>query len=316
MKDILTRSLAVSRRRSTMLKRRYSKARHYVPPQIVRRYNQARSVLTEYRRFVMPVVERTSMTNIYHCSEHKSGSQWIMSVLSDPVVFRYSGLSHFHYQSRTDMQDLERISERFFPKPFPPHSIVSPLYVNYPHFQLMPKPPRYRAFFVMRDPRDLVVSWYYSARDNHIVDKRADNPLVKARADLQRLPAAEGLVYAIDYWKDRGRFDALASWAVGAPADDNVTIVPYEDLVSSEGAATMRRLFDFLDIRIPPAEFEELIDSYSFKRLTGRESGTEDTRSHLRSGRAGDWKRHFDDDLIDVFYERTGDLVETLGYQR
>ena len=63
--------------------------------------------------------------------------------------------------------DPRKMTEIRFEAPLPPGTIVSPLYLDYPGFRSIPKPDSYRAFFVMRDPRDILVSWYLSIKHYH-----------------------------------------------------------------------------------------------------------------------------------------------------
>ena len=46
---------------------------------------------------------RTTVDNVYHCTVHKSGSQWIRNIMQDWRVYRYSGLRSYHYES--EMED-------------------------------------------------------------------------------------------------------------------------------------------------------------------------------------------------------------------
>ena len=48
--------------------------------------------------------------------------------------------------------------------------------------------------------------------------------------------------------------------------------------------------------------------------MSGREQGEADPRSHVRKGGAGDWRKHFTPAVERELAERTGDLVERLGY--
>ncbi len=38
-------------------------------------------------------------TNIFHACVHRTGSQWLRKFLADPIVYQYSGLRTYHYQS-------------------------------------------------------------------------------------------------------------------------------------------------------------------------------------------------------------------------
>ena len=57
-------------------------------------------------------------------------------------------------------------------------------------------------------------------------------------------------------------------------------------------------------------------EKYSFKKLSGgRKTGEENTNSHYRNGKRGDWKNHFTEKHKTVFKEKYGDLLIKLGYE-
>ncbi len=310
--DVRMKAASAATRRFTAFRRRRSRLRHAIPSRLVRQYARTRSRATELRKFYLPVRHRSRFQNVFHCCIQKTGSQWMMAMLSDPATFAYSGLSHYHYQSRDPVREVRNISERSFPDGFRPGAIVSPLYITYDNFAAMPKPEPYRAFFVMRDPRDLIASWYFSTRSTHIL-ALVEPGFTEARATLLELSEEDGLCYAIDRWEEKGGFAALRSWAERGSLDENVRIVRYEDLVAS-GPETMADLLAFLDIRLPADQVRELVDAYSFRRLSGRSPGTEDRTSHMRSGRAGDWESLFTPRVAAHFASVAGDLTPALGY--
>ncbi len=248
------------------------------------------------------VVERSPFVNIYHCCTQKTASQWFRAVFSDPVMIRHTGLDPEPYVALGLRQ--ARIEE-----PLPPRTVGVHLYIDHPTYAALPKAEPYRSFYVLRDPRDLVVSWYFSARFSH-----ARNPTVlEMRAALEKLDEKEGLKYIIDKIAEFGTFEAQLSW-VEAPPDPHVRIFRYEDL-AADNAAFLARLLDWLEIHLRPDEFEGLARRNSFERLShGRKQGEEATRSHYRKGVAGDWKNHFDAEIAAHFRAVTGDLVERLGY--
>ncbi len=248
------------------------------------------------------LVERSRFVNIYHCCTQKTASQWFRAVFSDPVIIRHTGL---------DPEPYVALGLRYanLDKPLPPHTVGVHLYIDHPTYAALPKAEPYRSFFVLRDPRDLVVSWYFSARYSH-----ARNPIIlEMRAELERLEERDGFRYVIDKVAEFGTFEAQLSW-VEAPPDPHVRIFRYEDL-AADNAAFLGRLLDWLEIRLSPAEFEALARRNSFERLShGRKQGEEAARSHYRKGVAGDWKNHFDEAIMAHFRAVTGDLVTRLGY--
>ncbi len=227
------------------------------------------------------------------------------------MVFRYSGLSNYTYQSFHP--ESRPVGERTFAAPFPRRAIVTPLYITYENYLAVPKAGTARAFFVQRDPRDLIVSWYHSMRDTHIAGGAASAPLLRLRAQLRELPERDGLKLSVDRWLATGEFEALRSWT-RATGDPSVRVIRYEDLVGEGGLAELRELFAFLDIGMPAQRVADLHEAYSFQRLTGREPGEEDPSSHVRKASPGEWRNRFDPAVVAYLDEVTDGLPASLGY--
>jgi hypothetical protein len=236
----------------------------------------------------------------------------LRSLFEDLRTYRFSGLTAYNYQTAQLRGFDERpIDERRFDRPFPRRTIVTPLYIDYAAYREMPKPDAHRAFYVMRDPRDVTVSWYFSMKLSHGLMGN----LPEVKQTLDRLDETDGLCHVIDHLDRFGAYAALGSWVDAAGADDNVMVVAFEELTAAGKASLFGRLFEHLDIAMPEKVLDELLDDYSFERLSGRKVGQEDRRSHYRKGVAGDWRNHFDETVRQKFAEVTGDLVGRMGYE-
>jgi hypothetical protein len=243
---------------------------------------------------------------------HKTGSRWIRAVLADAAFYPYCGLKAYSYQQELPGGvDAREVRARTFSRPFPPGTIVTPIYVGYQNYLGIPKPGRYRAFFVMRDPRDIVVSWYFSMKHSH-----APNPGVLEHRDaLAGRSVRDGLEYTTGHLDRGGSFAALRSWAEAQGTDDHILVVRFEDLIGVDATKTFARVLAHCDIRVPAAVLQDCVARLSFGRLSGRDPGVEDRSAHYRKGVAGDWKNHFDERLAAWFDERTDHLAARLGYE-
>lgn len=261
------------------------------------------------------VRHRSTAVNVYHCTVQRTASQWVRGVLSDHRVHRFSGLKPYHHYDRFPRGfDPRPLESRPFGEALPRRTVATPLYAGYSDYRSLPKPRTYRTFFVMRDPRDIVTSWYFAMKKSH---RTMDGALTPIRKELERLDRVEGMLHALHLLEENtGMFEALRSWvSEEARQDDSVLLVRFEDLTGAGNLPTFRKLMDHCDIAIPDGTLAELLRDHSFERLTGRSRGEEDEESHLRKGVHGDWRNHFTDEIHDAFREATGDLVESLGYR-
>ncbi|MBX7268101.1 sulfotransferase domain-containing protein [Micromonospora sp. Llam7] len=248
-------------------------------------------------RLTVPVVARCEYDNIYHCTVHKTGSQWVKALFSDPVVYRHSGL--LPYDPRFYKGRLNDI---------PPGRAALAVFRAHKRFQAIAKSDNHRAFFVIRDPRDIVVSSYFSLRNSHA--PMGDIP--QARKILQEKSMKEGMLYAITRLSERNLFKSLRSWAVAKPSE-KFRLFRYEALTGEQQLDEVDRLMRHCGIAVPLPELADLLDRYSFSKMR-KDQETSGRISHYRKGKAGDWRNHFDDEIYEAFTAATGNLVEILGY--
>ncbi|MEO1654704.1 MAG: sulfotransferase domain-containing protein, partial [Bacteroidota bacterium] len=205
----------------------------------------------------------------------------------------------------------------------------------------------YRGFHLIRDPRDLCISAYFSFLHSHPI--REWEQLAELRAKLKSLNKEEGIREVIIFCERFLKF--MDQWNY---ADENILDVKIEDL-KEKPLANLIRIFDFMgllnpeeenamtssifqvkafankvlrqkqipfDYRIPQkyisrAYLKELLDKLDFKKLSkGRKEGEEDSKSHYRKGTPGDWKNHFNGDHIELVKEYYGDLLVKLSYEK
>jgi hypothetical protein len=251
---------------------------------------------------VVPVRSRSENDNVYHVCVWKTASQWVRLVLSDPRVYRYSGLS---VCLPNPLLKPDPTAVRL-----PKRTIVAAMVRDYRFFSALPKPERYFAFFVKRDPRDLIVSFYYSNRYSHPL-----NPtIVRDRARLAQMTEVEGLTHTV------GQFDKfveiLRSWEAAGRSEPRVRVVRYEDLTGVDQLDAWQSLLLAADIRMPREVLKEVLATYSFAKITGgRKPGMEAPSHKYRKGISGDWKNHFTAPMLDAFHRRYGSLCADLGYE-
>ena len=273
-----------------------------------RSYARFRRTLRIKHRLGIGLEARVPYENVYYCCTQRTGSQTLRAVFQHETFWRWSGLRvepYFEVGLRSARAD-ERLRRAFARQTLACH-----LYVDYPTYRSIPKPSRYKTFFVMRDPRDAVVSFYYAA----LVSHTPVYPILRMRADLQPLDKRAGLRYVIDSLAELGFFEAQRSWASAeAGADENVRVFRYEDRAADE-SRFLGELLDYLEVPMPDEELEHLASRFSFETVSGgRAKGTEDISHHLRKATPGDWRAQFDDETLAYFEDTTQDLVQVLGY--
>lgn len=156
---------------------------------------------------------------------------------------------------------------------------------------------------LIRDPRDLVVSWaYYVAlpwRD-------------KVRYEAAR---SMGVPERIDYYLNEALDETLA-WSLGwmRTIDPRLgLLIRYEDMLA-DTFAVMRQVFDHFEVGLSDERMHDIVAQHSFERATGRKPGEADSGSFNRKGVAGDWKNHFTPEQCELFKRVAGGRLIELGY--
>ncbi len=212
----------------------------------------------------------------------------------------------------------------------------------------------YRAFHVVRDPRDIVVSAYFS----HLHSLKAPDwdELNTLRDKLSGLSKEEGLFFELDYLKDQ--FRRMGEWDYN---QDHILEIKMEEL-SADPLGKFQEILTFLEMfdpeertglglkmhnlrlkmnrlnhkgrrfmpgkmpifmvpkrpvhTFPLSALEEVTENLSFKKMAGgRKKGEENIKSHYRKGVHGDWKNHLNDEHIAYFKLHYNDLLIKLGYE-
>lgn len=192
--------------------------------------------------------------------------------------------------------------------------------------------PRLRpAAYVLRDGRDVAVSLYF----HHVRHLRAGTPMVSRRVgryfvDLLgpdydpddvsgNLPAFIRSLSSNPFGGilSQRRRDDFLPWPEHVRdwiPEENVILVKYEDCLR-DAAGQLRGIAEYLGIDAGDALLEEIVETHSFEKITGRMPGQQETDSFHRKGVAGDWKEHFTLEAASAFAQFAGDVLVSTGYE-
>ena len=242
--------------------------------------------------------------NVFHCCVQKTASQWIASIFNKSKLLDGTDFEVYDYYKEAMQGQDEFVSPR-------PNAILTPIYASYSTFQQIPKPEQYKVFMVIRDPRDIVVSWYFSATLTH--KTKGNDVLHGLRQDLKSLTLEDGLIFSIE--KLGYLFENLRSWQEAESKDARVKLFKYEDLTQENQFSTFKSLLEHCEILVSDDALQAALAQYSFKRLTRRQLGQEDVSSHFRKGMEGDWMNYFSEVVSQKFSSAADSLPTDLGYQ-
>ena len=204
----------------------------------------------------------------------------------------------------------------------------------------------YLGVHVIRDPRDIIVSAYFSHRNSHPVD---DLPhLQQHRERLRACSLEEGLLLEMEFSNEE--INSMGEWDYTQPnvlelCMEDLTGQPYKGFLEIFGflgllqADEPHRLLQESEVfmnqlrnrvagrykwliraRRPMKATGQLVlgtvYSQRFESKThGRPRGETDENKHYRTGIPGDWVNHFTPSVIDLFKASYGNLLVRIGYE-
>lgn len=250
-------------------------------------------------RSFIPAVKKNNVSNIYHATIQKTGSQWIKTIFKDPRIKKVTGL---------EVYPQHRYEAGEFIRKFPKNTFVPGLYISPILYNEIEKPDNYRTFYIVRDPRDIVVSWYYSMKETH---KLLGN-VGMHRTILQELSFDEGLTYCIRYLSLK--FCYMRNWYYESQKEEKIKIFKFEDL-TGDPLNSWDKIFKHCKINIEKEYLDKILKDYTKNKMRKLDLAIrKDQKSHYRK-ESSKWDNAFKNEHIELFQNINGDLTKILGYE-
>jgi hypothetical protein len=187
------------------------------------------------------------------------------------------------------------------------HVIAAPEIVAYMQHR------QFAHYFILRDPRDVVISHAFFLADKAIdhvhhtyykelasLDDRIEVSIL-GRPEWNNPEAPEG-----DFPDIEARFQPYLDWL----AQPDVMLLHFEDFILDRPAA-LAQLVDYAEARgFRPRLPREQVYAILNKAIDPKSSFT------FRGGRVGDWQKHFTEAHKTLFKRCAGDLLVRLGYEK
>ncbi len=242
----------------------------------------------------------SSEFTVFHLTHPRAGSQWIrkiLTLLAGPRVVA----------PRADRA-------QFFCGPLRAGAVYPALFVSRQEFESRIRPAGSQSLVIIRDPRDTLVSGYFSVKVSHRIDEAPMGSLRRQLLDLDgRDPGVAegvGLIHLMDEWLWKVA-EIIVSWI-----ESGEEVIRYEDLLERDVEILVPRLSGRLGLATPQ-RVEQIVRECRFEQLTrGRARGQEDVTRHERKGIAGDWRNYFNAKVKDAFKARYGGLLVAAGYEK
>lgn len=165
--------------------------------------------------------------------------------------------------------------------------------------------PRFIPYFIFRDPRDVVVSHVFYVTDmeprhiHHTYYRSLPDFDARLKVSILGRPTSD-----VEFPNIAERFAPYMSWL----DQPEVLTIHFEDLIQDR-ATTLNCIIDHFLARVPLQAPRQLI-------LASLESAVNPSKSPtFRSGKTGEWRKHFTSEHKRVFKDVAGNLLIRLGYE-
>lgn len=262
---------------------------------IVRRVYQAiRPQLLGIEAFVVsPItrevpIARRDPRDVYLVSYAKSGNTWLRNLVMGVMY----GVD-LEYASPRLLEDLvpDLHSKRYYAR------YVTPMFFKW---HLLPQPEQRRVVYLLRDGRDVMVSFYHYATAIY------RGPHMGFLQMVQQIGST---------WPEH-----VAAWEAN-PYGAEILWIRYEDLLR-DPVAEMRRLCEFVGVQRDDERLARACEQASFAKMRQKEieyGWQADLGPHVgeyfvRRGIAGSHKDEMPPDVLAAFLEHAGPTLRRLGY--
>ena len=173
--------------------------------------------------------------------------------------------------------------------------------------------PRYpKVIYIVRDPRDVVVSQYHYSRKTRVI---ADD--LPIEAFVARFLAGETCTYAS--WGQN-----VSTWFCTSYGSQRFLLLRYEDMLA-DTAHELAKVVEFLQLSVTPEQITRAVERSAADRMRKLEKaqvdtnilfkGSRDDLSFVRAAAAGGWRQDLPLPMVEKIEAAWGPLMRHLGYE-
>ncbi len=172
--------------------------------------------------------------------------------------------------------------------------------------------PRYKkTIYIVRDPRDVVISYWYHQLKFGTVDKNVSMDCFVNKFIMGKLDSYGS-------WGEN-----VGSWLGARSNDPSFLLVRYEDLLT-DPLQEMRRIQHFIGCDLTESNILDAIENSSFKKMSMMEEkefgkwkpmrGSNKDMPFVRKGKNGGWKDNLSGSAINKIETEWASVMKKLGY--
>jgi hypothetical protein len=276
---------------------------------IVEEYRTSRKYSTELALIKGIHQNPNTHPSILHFSVNKAATQYVKSIVKrcstatgmvNVGIHDYAFKSEFPYLNKLSAAEMQNYQHIFRPKGYT-YSVFGGMIDGIQNLE------QYLVVLMVRDPRDVLVSGYYSQAYSHpepSVGTEKYHDFVKNRAFALESTVDEYAIAQCDSVHEvYSRYIGLL-----ISRHPNVHITKYEDMVQ-DFETWLHALVEYCDFTVDDTLLGEFIQASNQLRPV-----KEDVNRHIRKGKAGDYKDKLKSETIDYIESKLAPILTELGY--
>lgn len=229
---------------------------------------------------------------------HKCASVYAIEILHK--LSQDVGTTYINYEG--DLWEVGQSFANFFTeKSFDVCTKTSHIYGPFRQYYSIPEMEEYKIIMMLRDPRDVLTSLYFSTAYSHYIPESQKTEMKLAREDA-RMKNIDDFVIEHSPWV-RATYNLYTKYLFGKK---NVLFLKYEDMITNF-PAWLKEIFKHLDITPSEQLIKELIDGAKFEVK-------EDIYAHKRQVKAGDHRRKLQVNTIKELNLQFQDILKIYGW--
>lgn len=256
--------------------------------------------------FQMPLPDPSKNGPFFALGPHKSGTVLMNGLLE--ALCHSSGMPYFDlpgeaFKQGIDASHLKDVGDLFFQKGI----CFAGFRTAWLGESDLPFPPGGLAMVLLRDPRDMLVSLFFSVAKSHTIpgEGKIRDSMLAARDEAAQSDIDTWVVHHAK--KMRPKLERWADW-IERGGSERVRIFRYEDIIFKK-RAWIRELDNLMGLRSRPEILDAIADRFDIR------PDTENENAHIRSVAPGNHREKLRPDTILRLNEILHDTAGRLGYQ-